>query len=68
MTDATKKFLTDTPGGTSYDRYTTLQLTKNNNEYWVVLAASDSYQDYAMIIAERRALRRHGWRRRDSVR
>jgi OOP family OmpA-OmpF porin len=56
FTGNTKKFLTPSPGGTSFERYTTLKLTKGESEYWVTLAAADAYKDYMMVIVERQAM------------
>ncbi len=56
LRDNMTKFMTDSPGGTSYDRYTNLKLTKGNSEYWVNVAASDSYQDYNIVVVERQAM------------
>jgi outer membrane protein OmpA-like peptidoglycan-associated protein len=50
------KFMVDSPGGTSYNRYTNLKLTKGNTEYWVNVAASDDYQDYNIVVVERQAM------------
>jgi OmpA-OmpF porin, OOP family len=51
-----KKYLTPSPGGLAYDRYTTLKFVKEQGEYWVTLAASEAYKDYAMVIVERQAM------------
>lgn len=40
----------DSPGGTSYDRYTNLRLTRGDSEYWVNIAVSDDYQDYNVVV------------------
>jgi outer membrane protein OmpA-like peptidoglycan-associated protein len=50
------KFMVDSPGGTSYNRYTNLKLTKGNTEYWVSVAVSQDYNDYNMIVVERQAM------------
>jgi outer membrane protein OmpA-like peptidoglycan-associated protein len=57
FTNTNRKLLTASPGGLSYDRYTTLKLTKGESEYWVTLAASDDYHDYAMTIVQREAMK-----------
>ena len=56
FTATMKKFMGDAPGGTSYNRYTILKVTKGDKEYWVNLAASDDYKDYNMVVVERKAM------------
>lgn len=56
FTDTMKKYMGDSPGGTSYDRYTTLKITKGDTEYWVNVAAADAYKDYNMVVVERHAM------------
>ncbi|MGO9641178.1 MAG: OmpA family protein [Candidatus Acidiferrales bacterium] len=56
LSDTMLKFMVDSPGGTSYNRYTNLKLTKGNTEYWVNVAASDDYQDYNIVVVERQAM------------
>jgi len=57
LTRSMQKYMVESPGGTSYDRYTTLKLTKGNSEYWVNIAASDSYEDYNVVVVERQAMK-----------
>ena len=56
FTAQTSKFLVDSPGGLSYDRYTNLKFTKGSSEYWVVVAASDEYKDYSLVVVERETM------------
>ena len=56
FTETQNKFLVESPGGTSYTRYTTMKMTKGASEYWVMLAASDDYHDYALLVVERQAM------------
>lgn len=51
------KYLGESPGGTSYDRYTTMTLTKGGNEYWVYLCASEAYQDYMLLLVEKQEMK-----------
>ena len=52
-----QRFMVDSPGGTSYTRYTNLKLTKDTCEYWVNVAASDDYHDYNIVVVERQAMK-----------
>jgi OOP family OmpA-OmpF porin len=56
LKDNMQRFMVDSPGGTSYTRYTNLKFTKGNSEYWVNVAASDDYHDYNLVIVERQAM------------
>lgn len=56
LTETARKFMTDSPGGTSYDRYTILKFVKNGTEYLVNIAASDAYHDYSVLVVERKAM------------
>lgn len=56
LTQNTQRFMVDSPGATSYTRYTNLKFTKGNSEYWVNVAASDDYHDYNLVIVERQAM------------
>ncbi len=56
LADNMQKFMTDSPGGTSYERYTNLKFVKGDTEYWVNVAASVAYQDYNLVIVERKAM------------
>ena len=57
LTENMQKYMVDAPGGLSYERYTNLKIVKGNSEYWVnVAAASDSYQDYNIVIVERQSM------------
>jgi outer membrane protein OmpA-like peptidoglycan-associated protein len=49
--------MVDSPGGTSYTRYTNLKFTKGASEYWVNIAASDDYHDYNIVAVERQAMK-----------
>lgn len=51
------KYLGESPGGTSYDRYTTMTLTKGGNEFWIYLAASEGYQDYMLLMVEKQEMK-----------
>jgi len=51
-----QRFMVDSPGGTSYTRYTNLKLTKGASEYWVNVAASDEYHDYNIVVVERQPM------------
>jgi OOP family OmpA-OmpF porin len=51
-----EKFLVESPGGTSYERYTNLKFTKGESEYWVNVAASAAYTDYNLVIVERKTM------------
>jgi len=51
------KYLVESPGGTSYDRYTTMTLAKGGNEYWVYLCASEAYQDYMLLLVEKQEMK-----------
>jgi len=52
-----ERFMVDSPGGTSYTRYTNLKFTKGASEYWVNVAASDEYHDYNIVVVERQAMK-----------
>jgi outer membrane protein OmpA-like peptidoglycan-associated protein len=56
LSENMQKFMVDSPGGTSYNRYTNLKLTKGNSEYWVNVAASEDYHDYNIVVVERQAM------------
>jgi OOP family OmpA-OmpF porin len=51
-----QKYMVDSPGGTSYTRYTNLKFTKGQSEYWVNVAASDEYHDYNIVVVERQQM------------
>lgn len=51
-----EKFMVDSPGGTSYQRYTNLKFVKGDSEYWVNVAASADYNDYNLVIVERKTM------------
>ncbi len=51
-----QKYMVDSPGGTLYQRYTNLKLTKGESEYWVNVAANADYGDYNLVIVERKAM------------
>jgi len=50
------RFIVDSPGGSSYTRYTNLKFTKGASEYWVNIATSDEYHDYNIVVVERQAM------------
>ncbi len=52
-----EKYLVESPGGTSFDRYTTMTLTKGGNEFWIYLCVSESYQDYMLLMVERQEMK-----------
>ena len=54
LKDNIQRFMVDSPGGTSYTRYTNLKFTKGESEYWVNVAASDEYHDYNIVVVEDR--------------
>ncbi len=54
--DNIQKYMVDSPGGTSYERYTNLKFTKGETEYWVNVAASVAYTDYNLVIVERKTM------------
>lgn len=56
LRESATKFMVESPGGTSYDRYTILKFTKGNNETWVAVAASNAYNDYGILVVERQAM------------
>ncbi len=51
------KYLVESPGGTSYDRYTTMTLSKGGSEFWVYLCASESYHDYTLLMVEKEEMK-----------
>lgn len=51
-----EKYMVESAGGLSYDRYTNIKLVKGNSEYWVNVAASEEYRDYNVVIVERQAM------------
>lgn len=51
------KYLVESPGGTSYDRYTTMKLTKAGAEFWIYLCASEGYQDYMLLMVEKQEMK-----------
>ncbi len=54
--DNIQKYMGDSPGGTSYERYTNLKFTKGETDYWVNVAASAAYNDYNLVIVERKTM------------
>lgn len=52
-----EKYLAESPGGTSFDRYTTMTLTKGGSEFWIYLCASESYQDYMLLMVEKQEMK-----------
>ncbi len=51
------KYLAESPGGTSFDRYTTMTMTKGGSEFWIYLCASESYQDYMLLMVEKQEMK-----------
>jgi len=51
------KYLAESPGGTAFNRYTTMTLTKGGSEFWVYLCASEEYQDYMLLIVEKEEMK-----------
>jgi len=51
------KYLGESPSGTTFDRYTTMTLSKGDNEFWVYLCASESSQDYMLLIVEKQEMK-----------
>jgi OmpA-OmpF porin, OOP family len=51
------KYLAESPGGASYDRYTTMTLNKEGSEFWIYLAASEPYQDYMLLMVEKQEMK-----------
>lgn len=56
LAESMQKFMRDSPGGTSFERYTNLKLTRGETEYWVNVAASGEYDDYNVVIVERKSM------------
>jgi OmpA-OmpF porin, OOP family len=52
-----EKYLAESPGGTGYDRYTTMTLTKGGSEFWIYLCASEAYQDYMLLMVEKQEMK-----------
>lgn len=52
-----EKYLAESPGGTSFDRYTTMTLHKGGNEFWIYLATSESHQDYMLLMVEKQEMK-----------
>jgi len=51
------KYLVESPGGTSYDRYTTMTLSKGGREFWIYLCASEGYHDYMLLMVEKEEMK-----------
>lgn len=51
------KYLAESPGGVTFNRYTTMTLTKGGSEFWVYLCASEEYQDYMLLIVEKEEMK-----------
>jgi hypothetical protein len=47
------KYLGESPSGSSFDRYTTMTLTKDGTEFWIYLCASEGDQDYMLLLVEK---------------
>ncbi|WP_319585266.1 OmpA family protein [uncultured Desulfobulbus sp.] len=52
-----EKFLAESPSGTSFDRYTIMTLNKGGSEFWIYLCASESYQDYMLLMVEKQEMK-----------
>jgi len=52
-----EKYLAESPSGTSFDRYTTMTLNKSGSEFWIYLCASESYQDYMLLMVEKQEMK-----------
>jgi outer membrane protein OmpA-like peptidoglycan-associated protein len=57
LPETATKYLGESPGGTSYDRYTTMSLTKGDSEFWIYLCASEGYQDYMLLLVEKQEMK-----------
>jgi len=57
LPETAAKYLGESYGGTSYDRYTTMTLTKGGNEFWIYLGASEGYQDYMLLMVEKQEMK-----------
>lgn len=55
--ETASKYLRDSPGGTYYERYTTMTLARDGSEFWIYLCASDAYQDYTLLVVERQGMK-----------
>lgn len=51
------KYLNESPGGASYDRYTTMTLKKGNSELWIYLGASEGYQSYTLLTVDKQEMK-----------
>lgn len=52
-----EKYLAESPGGTSFDRYTTMTLHKGGSEFWIYLCASENYHDYMLLMVEKQEMK-----------
>lgn len=57
LSQTAAKYLGESPGGTSYDRYTTMTLNKGGSEFWIYLCASEGYQDYMLLLVEKQEMK-----------
>ena len=57
LSETAAKYLAESPGGASYDRYTTMTLHKGGSEFWIYLAASEPYQDYMLLMVEKQEMK-----------
>jgi OOP family OmpA-OmpF porin len=57
LPESATKFLSESPGGTFYERYTTMTLTKKGSEFWIYLCASDDYNDYTLLLVEKQKMK-----------
>ncbi|ADW17302.1 hypothetical protein Despr_1130 [Desulfobulbus propionicus DSM 2032] len=51
------KYLGESPSGSSFDRYTTMTLTKDGTEFWIYLCASEGDQDYMLLLVEKQEMK-----------
>ena len=51
------KYLVESPGGTSFERYTMMSLHKGDSDFLVYLCASEAYQDYMLLIVEKQEMK-----------
>lgn len=51
------KFLGESPGGLSFERYTVMSLSKGGSDFTIYLCASEAYQDYMLLIVEKEEMK-----------
>ena len=57
LPETATKYLAESPGGATFNRYTTMTLAKGGSEFWVYVCASEEYQDYMLLIVEKQAMK-----------